>query len=102
MEENKIIKKNFSVTLGTNPLVSVLGNVTYKQASAPPLTEPEGHEYFCDSPDSDYCKEHAADRTPCSCTHVQNVPLNSIVEVIIYDKSKFFFNKNCLIFNNLV
>ncbi|KAH0561522.1 laccase-5-like isoform X1 [Cotesia glomerata] len=72
----------------TDPLVSVLGNVTFKSPSAPPLTEPEGYEYFCDSPDSNYCKEHAVDRTPCSCTHVQNVPLNSIVEVIIYDKQR--------------
>ncbi|XP_053593021.1 uncharacterized protein LOC103578078 [Microplitis demolitor] len=76
----------YFLALHNNPLVSVVDDIIFKTPSAPPLTEPEGRNYFCDGPDSDYCKAKNGSMH-CSCTHVRNIPLHSIVEVVIYDRT---------------
>lgn len=73
---------------GETPVATIINDIAFKPPRAPPLTELEGQEYFCEN--TDYCKSEskANESRPCSCTHVKNIPLGSIVEVVIYDQGK--------------
>lgn len=70
-------------------LVSMIDDIIYDSPSAPPISEEEGHRKFCYGPD--YCNRSAAP-LPCKCTHVKHLPLNALVEIVVYDKSTNIFN----------
>lgn len=72
-------------------LVSLIDEVVFESPSAPPLSEVEGRENFCTGSDSKFCKRNPGP-LPCSCTNFRHIPLNSLVEVVIYDKRKVSFH----------
>ncbi|XP_044004077.1 laccase-1-like [Aphidius gifuensis] len=78
---NKTHYPEFFVTNTAVTLVSLFDGVIFKTASAPPLTENEGFDYTCDKSNFKNCKP-----PECSCTNIKKIKLNSIVELILYDK----------------
>ncbi|KAK0174812.1 hypothetical protein PV327_010539 [Microctonus hyperodae] len=82
---NQSIYPIFMVAAKGSDVTSLIDSVSNIPASAPPLSESEGWEKFCEGKDSDYCKRNVG-TLPCACTHVRHIPLNSLVEVVIYDE----------------
>ncbi|XP_034935568.1 laccase-5-like [Chelonus insularis] len=69
------------------PLQSLIDNINFKFPSAPPISDPKGHEDFCEGPNSNYCNRTASN-LPCSCTHIRHIPKNALVEIVLYDKER--------------
>lgn len=76
----------FTVAPGGDHVLSLVDEISYRAPPAPPLSQMHelNPELFCNgdnrSPD---CS------VDCRCTHMIDVPLNSVVEIVLVDEGKF-------------
>lgn len=66
-------------------VVSLINGISYKTATSPPLSQIEDipPEQFCNGDDRpENCPKN------CTCTHMYDVPLHGIVEIILVDDGK--------------
>ncbi|XP_012225378.2 uncharacterized protein [Linepithema humile] len=75
----------YMVSEDGNLLNAVVDGISFKFPPSPPLSQPE------DIPSNQYCNEntlfeHCPGNGACTCTHKLNIPLNSIVEILLIDE----------------
>nr|CAI5832434.1 unnamed protein product [Callosobruchus analis] len=61
-----------------------MNNISFTFPPSPPLTQPDDvpFEVIC----TEEQKQKCDDQMICSCTHVEQIPLGSSVEIVLYDK----------------
>lgn len=75
----------FAVAIDESHLWSRLDNHSYTDTSQSLLSQNGGYELMCGKRSTPAtCTE------PCTCTNVYNIPLNDVVDVMIYDQSIIF------------
>ncbi|XP_047512299.1 laccase-5 isoform X2 [Pieris napi] len=75
--------RNYLVAPGGDHVLSLVDEISYRAAPAPPLSQMHelSPELFCNG---DNRPENCA--VDCRCTHMIDVPLNSIVEIVLVDE----------------
>lgn len=85
----------FLTVSGTGNLVNtVVDGISFKFPPSPPLSQPE------DIPSNQYCNrstlfEHCPGNGVCTCTHKLNIPLNSVVEILLIDECEYTLEQRC-------
>ncbi|XP_076674760.1 uncharacterized protein LOC143372470 [Andrena cerasifolii] len=72
--------RSFFNTPGATQIVSMLNNYTFETPSSPLLTDARSYETICKTNHPSQCVE------PCACTQVYDLPLDTDIELLIYDR----------------
>lgn len=73
--------KHFYVSPTGSHLDSLVANISYKNPSAPLISQNNGYQFMCGDPFvPSTCTE------PCTCAHVYHIQLGALVDVMIYDE----------------
>ncbi|XP_015173568.1 PREDICTED: laccase-5 [Polistes dominula] len=60
-------------------ITSLVSNISYSEPDSPPISQYNGYEQLCGPEKVSTCT------TPCFCTHVLNIPYNSLAEILLCD-----------------
>ncbi|XP_050452338.1 uncharacterized protein LOC126851972 isoform X3 [Cataglyphis hispanica] len=79
--------QRFFVSPTGSHIDSLVANISYKNPSAPLISQNNGYQFMCGDPFvPSTCTE------PCTCAHVSHIQLGALVDVMIYDESWWFFH----------
>lgn len=75
----------FPVAPGGDHVISLVDEISYSAPPAPPLSQMHelSPELFCNGDN-----RPATCPVDCRCTHMIDVPLNSVVEIVLVDEGK--------------
>ncbi|XP_076674750.1 uncharacterized protein LOC143372467 isoform X2 [Andrena cerasifolii] len=72
--------RSFFVATDRSELVSMFNDITFETPSSPLISDPRSYETICKPNQLSNCTD------PCACTQVIHAPLDSVVELLIYDR----------------
>ncbi|XP_039313117.1 laccase-2 isoform X2 [Solenopsis invicta] len=79
--------KRFFVSPTGSHLDSLVANISYQNPPGPLISQYDGYEFMCGNR---YTPSTCTQ--PCTCTHVYHIPLGALIDVLLYDKSWWFFH----------
>lgn len=70
------------VAVDRSLITSLVTNISYTEPESPPISQYEGYEQLCTADEVSTCTK------PCFCTHVINVPKQTLIEILLCDEGK--------------
>ena len=72
--------RNFFVANDKSELISMFNDIAFESPSSPLISDSRSYETICKPNQRSNCTD------PCACTQVIHAPLNTVVELLIYDR----------------